>query len=202
MSELIQGGREIVRAAPQLYIDIDVEADGKPGYGSLLSIGAVTPDGDTYYTELKPGSDVYIDSQRQFCEDHGLELTRLKREGVPPKSAMQDFYNWTMLHAERQNKQPVFTAFNAGFDYGHIDLEFAKYGIKNPYGIAPFCLKSLAMAITPQWDWRKTVKDNLPPEVLPAGEFTHHALEDAIYQQHIHFGLAGLLARARNERTR
>ncbi len=193
MSELIKCGQEIVANAPQLYIDIDVEADGKPGYGSLLSIGAVTPDGETYYTELRPASDVYIDSQRKFCEEHGLERDRLKREGIPPKTAMQDFYNWTTLQADRHNKRPVFAAFNAGFDYGHIDLEFIKNTIKNPYGIAPFCLKSLAMAVQPYWDWRKTTKDNLPKEVLPEGDFTHHALEDAIYQQTIHFGLAALI---------
>jgi hypothetical protein len=194
MNELIRNGQRIVSNAPQLYIDVDVEADGKPGYGSLLSIGAVTPDGETYYTELQPASDVYIDSQRDFCEKHGLQRERLKREGIRPKTAMQDFYNWTTQQAKRHCKVPVFSAFNAGFDYGHIDLEFIKNGIQNPYGIAPFCLKSLALTLLPAWDWSGTIKDNLPSEIVPSGEFTHHALEDAVYQQHIHFGMAGLIA--------
>lgn len=197
MSELIKRGQEIVANAPQLYIDVDVEADGKPGYGSLLSIGAVTPDGYTYYTELKPSSDLYISSQRKFCEEHGLQRDRLKREGMPPKTAMQDFYNWTTMQAHLYGKRPVLTGFNAGFDFGHIDLGFAKSRIKNPYGIAPFCLKSLALAVQPNWDWQKTTKDNLPQEVLPEGDFTHHALEDAIYQQHIHFGLAAIIKNRR-----
>ncbi len=192
MNELIATGKQIIENAPQLYIDIDVEADGKPGYGSLLSIGAVTPDGETYYTELQPGSNVYIDSQRAFCEQHGLQRERLKHEGLRPKTAMQDFQNWTVFQAERYGKTPVFSAFNAGFDFGHIDLEFIRYGLKNPYGIAPFCLKSLALALQPNWNWSGTIKDNLPSEILPPGEFTHNALEDAIYQQHIHFGLAAL----------
>lgn len=194
MSELITIGREIVQNAPQLYIDIDVEADGKAGYGSLLSIGAVTPYGDTYYAELKPSSEAYIESQRMFCEEHNLERERLVREGRGSKAVMTEFAEWTDLQSRNYgDRKPVFTAFNAAFDYSLIDLEFAKNNIKNPYGIAPFCIKSLAMAIRPEWDWKKTSKDNLPPEVLPDGDFTHNALEDAIYQQHIHFGLAALI---------
>lgn len=197
MSDLIERGKQIVQNAPQLYIDIDVEADGKAGYGSLLSIGAVTPYGDTYYTELRPGSDVYIASQRQFCEEHGLERERLLREGMLARTAIQDFTNWTNYQSERYGKKPVFAAFNAAFDYSLIDLEYAKSGLKNPYGDAALCLKSLAQAINPAWDWTRTSKGNLPAEVLPHGDFTHHALEDAIYQQHIHYGLAGLLAEQR-----
>jgi DNA polymerase III epsilon subunit-like protein len=195
MSKLIELGKQIVSDAPQLYIDVDVEADGKAGYGSLLSIGAVTPEGDSYYVELKPGSDDYIVSQREFCENHALERERLLREGVEPRTAIDEFTNWTNLQAEKHGKRPVFAAFNAAFDFALIDLECARSGIKNPYGVAPFCLKSLAQAINPSWDWTKTGKNNLPPEILPGGDFTHHALEDAIYQQHIHYGLAGLLNR-------
>lgn len=192
--ELYEKGREIVRDAPQLYIDVDVEADGYAGYGSLLSIGAVAPNGETYYTELQPNSHVYIAKNRQFCEDHGLQRERLLREGAPPKTAMQDFANWTNLQRDKAGgKKPVFTAFNAGFDHGLIKLEFLKTGVDDPYALAPFDIKSLAQRIKQGWDWDKTAKNNLPPEVLPGGDFTHNALEDAIYQQKIHFALAGLL---------
>jgi hypothetical protein len=201
MSELIKRGQEIVMAAPQLYIDIDVEADGKAGYGSLLSIGAVTPDGETYYMELKPSQNQYIASQRQFCEEHGLQRTRLLQEGAKPKTAMQDFANWTDYQAKNKGKKPVFAAFNAGFDFALIDLEFARSGIKNPYGIAPFCLKSLAQAVNQNWDWNETSKNRLPAAVLPEGDFTHNALEDAIYQQHIHFGLAAMLEELHDQRS-
>lgn len=192
MSELIERGKLIVQEAPQLYIDIDVEADGKAGYGSLLSIGGVTPYGDEYYIEIKPDSELYIASQREFCEVHGLERERLMREGVPVKDAIQDFTDWTEHQRKTYGKKPVFAAFNAGFDFGLIDLEYCKAGMKNPYGIAPADLKSMALDLNPNWDWDETSKNKLPAEILPEGDFTHNALEDAIYQQHIHFGLAAL----------
>ncbi len=194
MNQLIEQGRSIVQNAPELYIDIDVEADGKPGYGSLLSIGGVTPHGETFYIEMKPGSGLYIPRQRAFCEAHGLQRERLLDEGVDPAEAMQHFKDWTDQQAARIGRKPVFAAFNAGFDFGHIDLELYKARLPNPYGIAPLDLKSQAIDIAPGWDWNLTSKDKLPLEILPEGDFTHNALEDAVYQQHIHFGLAGLKA--------
>lgn len=192
--ELYLRGKEIVSGARQLFIDIDVEADGYAGYGSLLSIGAITPSGETYYVELKPNSSVYMEANREFCENHGLERERLLREGTQPKTAMQDFANWTRLQQEKTDgKKPIFTAFNAGFDHGLVKLEFLKSGVDDPYGLAPFDIKSLAQSIRAGWDWNKTSKNNLPEEVLPYGDFTHNALEDAVYQQKIHFALAGLL---------
>lgn len=194
-TRLHEHGREIVQNAPQLYIDIDVEADGYAGYGSLLSIGAVTPDGQTYYTELKPNSDVWVENNRRFCEAHGLERERLLREGVPAKTAMQEFANWTIYQSEKAGgKKPVFTAFNAGFDHGLVKLEFLKTGISDPFALAPFDIKSRLQDIGTGWDWDKTTKSSLPPEILPDGDFTHNALEDAQYQQQIHFALVGLLA--------
>ena len=90
-------GREKVLAASQLYIDVDVKADGIAGYGSMVSIGAQSPTGESFYSEIRPYS-------KKFLK-----------------------------------------------------------------------------------------KSKLPPEILPDGDFTHHALEDAQYQQKIHFGLAALL---------
>lgn len=189
-------GRKIVQEAPELYIDIDVEADGYAGYGSLLSIGAVTPSGETYYSELRPDSEIYIAGQRQFCEEHGLERERLLAEARSPKTVMQEFANWTNLQREKVGgKKAVFAAFNAGFDHGLVKLEFLKTGIEDPYALAPFDIKSLAQCIRYGWDWNMTAKSNLPSEILPDGDFTHNALEDARYQQKIHFALAGLVSR-------
>lgn len=193
--ELVFEGKEVLYDAPQLYIDVDVEADGKAGYGSLLSIGAVALEGEQFYIELKPLNDEYIPSQRQFCEEHGLERKRLLQEGVDPHKAIQHFVNWTDSLKQIYKKPVVFSAFNAGWDYGLIDLYIHTMGFKNPFMVAPFDIKSATQNLAGDWDWRQTSKDNLPEILLPHGDFTHNALEDAVYQQEIHFALAGLIKR-------
>lgn len=196
--ELWDAGQEIVLASPVLYIDVDVEADGIAGYGSMLSIGAQSPTGEHYYSEIKPRGTDYISSQRQFCEAHGLEYDRLLAEAPDLDLVMKGFKRWVGNVADKYKKQPVFTAFNAAFDWAHVDLSFVRSGItENPFGIAPFDLKSLAVVLSPEWDFSQTTKSKLPPEIVPDTEFTHHALEDARFQQKLHFGMAAILGSAR-----
>ncbi len=187
-------GREIVIAAPQLFIDADVEADGIAGHGSLLSMGFVAPTGETFYRELKPSSDDFKPGNRKFCEEHGLQRDRLMVEGMDPKQAVSELFGWLQDLKQKTGKKPVFTAFNAGFDWALVDLAFVKADYQNnPFGIAPFDIKSLFMAINGEWDWSKTTKDNLPKIIVPSEEFTHNALEDSIWQQKLHFGAAALI---------
>ena len=185
-------GREKVLAAPQLYIDVDVEADGIAGYGSMLSIGAQSPTGESFYSEIRPYSKKHLPGHRQFCEDHGLQHDRLMDEAPVVEVVMERYRHWLEAIVRKTGKQALFTAFNAAFDWAHVDLAFAKSRLENPHGIAPFDIKSLALPIA-GWDWDHTKKSKLPTEILPDGDFTHHALEDAQYQQKIHFGLAALL---------
>ena len=194
--QYFERGQEIVQAAPQLYVDLDVEADGKPGYGSLLSVGAVTPWGDEFYREIKPTSDVWVPSQRQFCEDHNLQRERLLAEGMHPAQAMRELQQWTREQQARYEKVgSVLTAFNASFDYPWIDLQMTRAKLNSPYGIAGYCIKSLAQVFSQdRYDWRETSKGRLPADIVPDGDFTHNALEDAAYQQKIHFALVGRLA--------
>lgn len=192
-NEHFRRGKEIVLSAPQLYIDVDVEADGIAGYGSMLSIGGQSPTGESFYSEIKPISEDFRDYQRDFCETHGLQRERLMREAPEYDRVMAEFNEWVAGLSEAQGKPPVFTAFNAAFDWGFVDMYFAKAGFKNPFGIAPFDLKSLALPLTGNWDWSKTSKSKLPDILIPDGDFTHHALEDAQYQQKLHFGMAALL---------
>src|SRR6187200_2069925 len=83
--------------------------------------------------------------------------------------------------------------FNVGFDFPLVDLGMKEAGLKNPFGIAGYCIKSLANQLSPNYDWSKTTKNKLPPEIIPEGDFTHNALEDAVYQQKIHNALVGAL---------
>jgi hypothetical protein len=188
-------GREITQAAPQTYFDVDVEADGVAGYGSLLSVGAVSPWGETYYTELRPASERFIASNRAFCEAHNLERERLMDEGQDPNEAMKELSEWVGdITTTYEKSRAVFSAFNASFDFPWVDLAMREAELKNPFGVAGYCIKSLANQLSgEQYDWRQTVKGRLPAEVVPEGDFTHNALEDAVYQQKIHSALVGKL---------
>jgi hypothetical protein len=195
--QLATRGREIIQAAPQLYLDVDVEADGVAGYGSLLSVGAVSPWGETYYSELRPSSDRYIDSNRAFCEAHNLERERLMDEGQEPAKVMKELHEWVGDTTRTYEKsRAVFSAFNASFDFPWVDLAMREADLKNPFGVAGYCIKSLANQLSPDYDWRETTKGRLPAGVIPEGDFTHNALEDAMYQQKIHNALVGVLNRS------
>lgn len=194
--QLVQEGRKIVQRAPQAFLDIDVEADGWPGFGSLLSIGGVSPWGDEFYAEIKPTSEKFIPINRKFCEEHGLERDRLIEEGRELPEVMNELTDWTKNIVEREHKtNSVLTAFNASYDFAWIDYAIREAGIdKNPYGIDGFCIKSLAMCFGSEYDWKVTSKGALPENLIPEGEFTHNALEDSVYQQKIHFAMAALIS--------
>lgn len=192
---LVARGREIVQNAPQLYVDLDVESDGWPGYGSLLSVGAVSPWGEQFYRELRPGDGPYIPDNRAFCAEHGLAYERLMDEGIEPAIVMRELSEWDAALRERYGKvgKSVLAAFNASYDFPIVNLEYVKAGLENPFDITGYCIQSLAHALSPGYDWRQVSKKRLPAEVVPSGSFTHNALEDAIWQQELHFALVGAL---------
>jgi len=191
---LWQQGQEILRASPQLFIDVDIEADGIAGHGSILSIGAAALDGETFYSELRPASDLFLPGNQAFCAEHGLDRERLLAEALDADVVMRQFYEWVIDLSLKYEKDPVFVGLNAGYDWPFIDLYFTQAGIPNPFGIAGDDLKSLVMPLGGRWDWNDTKKSRMPEAIKPEGDFTHHALEDAQYQQKIHFGAVALFA--------
>lgn len=197
MNYFTERGREIVQNAPELFIDIDVEADGIAGQGSLLSLGAVDPWGESFYRELRPvDANGFIPEYRDFTETHGMEHQRLIDEGIEPAVAMAEFSEWAKERREAHNKvgNIALVGFNASYDFPLVNIEFMRGGVESPFGHAGYCVKSLAMALKrPDYSWKQTGKGRLPAAVLPEGDFTHHALDDAVYQQQIHYGLVGVL---------
>ena len=193
--EIFRVGREIVLAAPQLFVDVDVEADGIAGYGSMLALGAQSPTGESFYSEIKPTTENFVARQRQFCEEHGLERERLLVEAPDVLTVMGQFQEWVQGLNTTYGKKPVLTAFGPDFDASFVKLYFAQAGLYDdyPFALLPLDLKSLAMPLGGNWDWDKTSKNQLPEIMIPDGDFTHHALEDAQYQQKLHFGMAALL---------
>lgn len=209
-------GREIlVNRSPEMFIDFDVEGDGPAGFGSLCSIGAVAPTGETFYVEIKPQTERFSPGARAFCDKLGLTRDYLIEHGVSVEEAGLRFNTWTKSLKEKYRKPAVATAFNAGYDWAHIDLALAVAAEEfpdefpsnpkilspqhNPFGIAPADTKSLALALPREgqdgiaWSWKMTSKSNLPDTVNPDMPFTHNALDDAKYQQLQHFAMVGLL---------
>lgn len=192
---LFERGREIILQAPQLYVDLDVEADGIAGYGNMTALGAQSPTGESFYSEIRPYSELYMPEKRKFCEEHGLEHDRLLREAPELTVVIRQFCAWVKSLEESTGKKPVLTAFGPDFDASHLKLCFAITGMYDeyPFALLPFDLKSLALPLGGDWDWKKTAKSNLPKAIIPDGDFSHNALEDSQYQQKLHFGMAALM---------
>jgi DNA polymerase III epsilon subunit-like protein len=189
---LVEIGKQIVQASETMFI----EADGKPGYGSMTAIGAVTPEGATFRREIKPAHTKYDPDMRAFNDSHGFEHGRLLTEGIPVRQVMHELNDWVVT--ERGNRASVLTAFNVGFDFGWVDYEMADADIENPFGVAGYCLKSLAMSLPlvrsdKSYNWASTKKSNLPELLVPQREFTHDPLDDSLWQQELHFAMVGLL---------
>jgi hypothetical protein len=193
--QLVETGRKRVVNAQHLFASVDIEADGNPGRGSILSIGGIMPKGSWFYEELKPLDDKWDENQKRFCEFHGLNRERLMDEGTDPKVAIEKFNDWVASNANKEHKTPVMEGFLIGWDKGFIDYYCEILGLPKAFGPTAYLdQKSLMMGIGGGWDFAMTSKHNLPPILLPEGDFTHNALEDAIYQQELGFALAGLIS--------
>ncbi len=192
---LVKRGRAIVQAAPQAFIDLDVEADGPAGIGSLLSVGAISQWGDEFYEELRPTNRPGVESCRRFCEEHGLPRQRLLNFGTEPHKAMQKLSEWVAHIVARNGKaKAVMSAFPIWYDFAHIDLAMIENGLVNPFGLNGRCLQTLGLSLAPKLDWELASMNALPREIVPRRTFTHHALEDAKFQQEMHFAMVALQA--------
>ncbi len=132
---------------------------------SLLSIGAclISDVQEKFYVELKPDIDHYCPNAMSVNK---LGFERLKDEGVDPKQAITMFAEWSREVIDSQY-DPLFVAYNVGFDWMFIQLCASKYGVRLPFGHKGFC------------SWSRFGKMNPLIYVLP-----HHALDDAIIQRH------------------
>ena len=173
-----------------IYFCIDVEASGQlaPLY-NLLSIGATVVArqsdhhvlGDAFYVELKP---IFPGFDPQALAVCGLDVERLKAEGVEPRAAMEQFAAWVREQTGGSRERPVFVGHNAVFDWAYIAYYFAHFDIDNPFGYKAIESKSVAMGRL-RIAWNETSKENLARLLdLPAQDPAqiHRADYDAWYQ--------------------
>ncbi len=161
-------------------ISVDVETAGpNPGSFALLSIGACTliHPRQTFYVELKPDR---FDFQPQAMEIHGLDLDRLAREGVPPREALLRFEDWIGA-AVPKDRQPIFLAFNAPFDWMFLNDYFYRYLGRNPFGHSALDIKAYYMGAS-KVPWCQTSGSEMRRIFLGGKNLSHNALEDAVEQ--------------------
>jgi DNA polymerase III alpha subunit (gram-positive type) len=172
-----------------VYFSLDCEASGPvPALYNLLSIGVtvVRREGDhhvlggSFYVELQPIFPGVIPEAVAVC---GLDVERLKRDGVQPREAMTRLTDWVLQEAGPSGS-PVFVGHNAVFDWAYIAYYYAHFDLENPFGYKGIDVKSLAMGGL-DIAWTETSKENLqkllalPPQD-PA--CIHRADYDAQYQ--------------------
>lgn len=172
------------------YFCVDCEASGPvPPLYSLLSVGitVVRPEGDRHvvgesmYVELRPEFPGADPGALAVC---GLDLERLRREGVPAVEAMSRIRSWVVARNAGSSERPVFVGHNAVFDWAYVQYYFQHTKIDNPFGYKAIDSKSLAMGRLGV-GWNQTSKENLervlglPPQD-PAQ--VHRADYDAQYQ--------------------
>jgi hypothetical protein len=164
---------------PELYVAVDVEADGPiPGAYRMISLGmAVAGRSDLrFYTELKPISDDFVP---QALAVSGLDRDRLVREAPDAKTAMHAVARW--VNRLRQQGRPVFLAAPAVWDGMFIHWYFIRFTGKSPFGMTGWGvdLRSYWMGIH-GCEWVETHKGSIKRALGLAGlPHTHHAGEDA-----------------------
>jgi ribonuclease T len=164
----------------EIFISVDVETAGPiPGKYSLLSIGAcdVRDDDIAFECLIKPINENF---DPKALEVTGLALDELRRIGLPPAQAMEDFRRWIRNTAGRDGR-PVFVGFNAAFDWSFINYYFHRYLGENPFGFAALDIKSLYMSAT-ACAWDETRSSRIAARLKPKLDGNHNALQDARYQ--------------------
>ena len=169
-----------------LFVSVDVETSGPiPGEYSLLSIGAclVSDQSVSFYIELKPVSETHDPEALAVC---GLDLEKLKCEGIDPLEAMRKFDQWLKSFC-RPEQKVVFVGLNAPFDWSFINYYFHKYMGINPFGFTAIDMKAYFMGAA-GCSWKETKSSQMAATLQPCSAPSHNALDDARFQAEL-FGL-------------
>ena len=162
---------------PECFISVDIETAGPvPAKFAILSIGACLVDDpeQTFYVELKPE---HTASTSEALAVTGLSIETLTEHGERPERAMSMFEDWVLTETPAGHR-PVFTAFNAAFDWMFIADYFERFLGRNPFGHSALDIKAFAMG-SGNTSWRATSMDVLAAQHLGGRALTHNALADA-----------------------
>jgi hypothetical protein len=177
-------------AKPDIYISIDIEADGPiPGPYSMLSFGLAAcgtfdgtvfelmdADEHTFYAELRPISDQF---EPDALAVSGLDRDRLTTAGRDPREAMDAAAAWVA----RFDASPVVVAYPLGFDWMWLYWYFVRFsGHGSPFGHSRHLDMKTMYAIKAPAMVSRSTKRNMPRSLLSTKKHTHNALDDAVEQ--------------------
>jgi len=167
----------------EFYIVIDIEASGPtPGKYAMLSLGAATLShpAQTFYREFQPDSELVDEEALKISN---LSMSALAKTGHPPKQALQEFSDWISL-VTPPGKIPVFTAFNAPFDWMFVNTYFHRYLGYNPFGHKALDIKALFMGVH-KVPFQDTSHHQICEHYGIHSRLTHHALDDAVQESQL-----------------
>lgn len=186
--------------ARETWFCIDIECSGGvPHLFDMISLGAVRVSGDPgsgfafsepFYVEIAP-YEGGVDPSAMAV--NGLDLDRLRREGLPLPEALARLDAWVAAELQPGTK-PTFVGHNAPFDWSFVAYAYRAVGRPNPFGYKALDTKALAMGVL-EIPWGDTNKETLEQLLgLPPQDaaLVHRADYDAAYQAQI---LARLLER-------
>ena len=169
------------------FISVDIEAAGPiPSQYALLSIGAcsLSQPRRTFYAELIPDKDR---ADPHAMDVHGLDLSRLAREGLPPEVALRRLATW-LTEAVPPGRPSLMVGFNLPFDWMFVNDYFHRYLGANPFGHSAVDIKAVYLGASGK-TWAETSGSYLHQRYLAGSQLTHNALEDAIAQAMIFEGI-------------
>jgi ribonuclease T len=118
---------------------------------------------------------------------HGLDLQKLKQEGLPAGEALQKFANW-LQEVVPIGHAPLMVAFNAPFDWMFINDYFIRYLGYNPFGHSAVDIKAVYLGASGR-SWQETSGAHLHKIYDHGKKLSHNALGDAIDQAVIFQGI-------------
>lgn len=182
-----------------VYFSTDIEADGPiPGPYSMSSIGMVACatlskdgtfnrldmdlDAHTFYAELKPISENFVEEKAAVAARTGLTREYLTAHGLEATDAMNQAFEkiTTVTQAYGGYARPVFVGYPLGFDwlftYWYL-MNFADKG--SPFGHSSHLDIKTLYATKASVPIKGIGKRSIPKELMSKRKHTHKAIDDA-----------------------
>lgn len=190
---------------PSAFASFDVELNGpNPLQNSMLSIGValfVEHVGliDKFYKNVKPrpGTNADPKTMEEFWYKNPIQWEKVNKNPCTHEEAMTDLSNWIATHSKTYKLKWV--AKPSCVDWMWLKCYYDTYGPVNKPDIGFYCdclatmLKTYFLVYPPQEknECIARLANNLP--------YTHHALDDAIYQGTIYMSLRKIFNQTKYE---
>jgi len=188
-------------APGEIYVSIDIEADGKiPGLSSMINFGAAFYANDGIFLKsyeanitplpspAKPDPETSQWWDQQFTKNHKLK-EQLSVNVRPPEVVMPDFLRFAENIGATYKEPLTCIAYPAGFDWTWMYWYLIRFCGKSPFSFSCLDIKSYAAAKM-DCDYRDAVKRNMPKEWFDKKlRHNHTGLADCVGQAAIFFSM-------------